>query len=111
MGLGIFLLAMSNSAVAGALCYCLIGISLGVGRNIKSALWAEMYGTQHLGAIRGLFTSLVVVSAAVSPGFFGWMLNRGMDIDGLLLAAVGLLAGAVALSYLAPDPRKAGGRL
>jgi hypothetical protein len=39
------------------------------------------------------------------------MLNRGMDIDGLLLAAVGLLAGAVALSYLAPEPRKAGGRL
>ncbi len=37
------------------------------------------------------------------------MLDRGMDIDGLLIAAVGLLAGAAALSYFAPEPRKAGG--
>ena len=109
MGLGIILLAVSKSAAAGAICYCLIGISLGIGRNIKSALWAEVYGTRHLGAIRGLYTSIVVVSSALSPGFFGWMLDRGMDIDGLLIAAVGLLAGAAALSYFAPEPRKAGG--
>ncbi|MFC1492163.1 MFS transporter [Nitrospinota bacterium] len=106
MGAGFAILATGHSAVAGAVCFCLIGVSDGFGRNVKSALWAEVYGPRHVGAIRSMYFSIAVLAAAVGPTVYGGLLDAKMNIDTILLSVVVMIAAFSLLSALAPDPRK-----
>ncbi|MDP6087776.1 MAG: MFS transporter, partial [Nitrospinota bacterium] len=80
-------------------------LGMGAGRNIRPAVWAEVYGTRNLGAIRSLESTFVVFAASLSPGITGWILDRGMKIDHLLFIAVATIAAVSALSAMAPKPK------
>lgn len=77
----------------------LLGITMGTGINIKSALYAEIYGTRTLGTVRSLFSSLVVFSTAISPILMGWLLDHGVAITKILIDATGTVVVAVLLSW------------
>lgn len=64
-----------------------VGITLGIGSNIKSALWAELYGTEFLGTIRSLFSSLMVFSTAMSPFLMGWAIDHNMAMESIIMIA------------------------
>lgn len=66
----------------------LLGTTMGIGSNIKSALWAELYGTDIIGTVRSLFSALMVFSTALSPFMVGWMLDNHISITSILLASV-----------------------
>ena len=76
------------------------GLSAGTALTLLGALWAEMYGVMHLGAIRSLVWGLVVFASALSPVLFGYLLDAGVTVGaiatGCLVAALaaGILAGA-----------------
>ena len=106
MALAAVLLAVTRSPWAGAVSFGLIGISMGVGRNVRSAVWAEIYGTAHLGAIRSLAFTVMILAAASSPGLVGWLLDLGADIDTLLLIAGTLIVAGSLLGVFAPLPKK-----
>jgi MFS family permease len=63
----------------------LCGITVGAAAPIKSSMWAELYGVAHLGAIKSLFATIVVIVTSLSPLFFGWMIDRDQHIFLLLL--------------------------
>jgi predicted MFS family arabinose efflux permease len=64
-----------------ALAYLMLaGISIGVTGTVMGALWAELYGVKHLGAIRALAHSLMVLSTAVAPGLVGELLDAGFTM-------------------------------
>lgn len=75
------------------------GLTAGTGLTLLGALWAELYGVLHLGAIRSLVWALVVFASAIAPALFGYLMDAGIRIEsiagGCLIAAVGaaLLAG------------------
>lgn len=70
----------------------LIGISSGFGNTIKSAVQAELFGVEFLGTIRSLFTALMVVSTALGPAIFGFLLDGGLSFEQTFsVAAVYLL--------------------
>ena len=56
----------------------LLGISGGTANSLLGALWPEVYGTQHLGAIRSLVVSGMVFSSALGPGVTGWFIDQGV---------------------------------
>jgi MFS family permease len=56
----------------------LMGASVGLGSTIKSAAQAEMFGVSSIGAVRSLFTTITVISTAVGPALFGFMLDHGL---------------------------------
>jgi MFS family permease len=56
----------------------LIGTAIGSGSPIINALWAEVYGTKHLGRIRALMASLAVISTSISPILFGYLIDNGI---------------------------------
>ncbi len=87
-----------------ALCYMfLAGISMGLSINIKSALWAELYGTRNLGTIKSLFSSLMVFSTAVSPFLFGWLLDQQVPFMDIVLASIFLtLLGSLLALRISP---------
>ncbi len=66
----------------------LLGVTMGTGTSIKTALWAELYGTEVLGRIRSLFSSLVVFSTSLSPALMGWLLEAGIAVETLLAWAL-----------------------
>jgi MFS family permease len=74
----------SGSWVAYAL-MILLGVSIGSGSPIINALWVEVYGTKHLGAIRALISSLAVISTSVSPILFGFLIDRGITGQALFM--------------------------
>jgi len=55
-----------------------LGTAIGSGSPIINALWAEVYGTKHLGRIRALIASLAVISTSISPILFGYLIDNGI---------------------------------
>ena len=74
-----------------------------MGHALRGALWAELYGVAHLGAIRALTVSLMVLSTALAPGLMGWLIDGGVSLDAQyrVLAAYVLL-GAALFTLLQP---------
>jgi MFS family permease len=75
----------------------LMGISSGLYFTGLSALWAELYGPKHLGAIKSLTNAIMVFASALGPALVGGLLEWGLSFTLilLLLAAYCLLATAL----------------
>ena len=78
-----------------------LGIGIAMMGTIANAIWAEVYGTTHLGSIRSLFTSLSVLATSASPALLGLLIDAGIDARTFLLsmaayAAVGVVLAATA---------------
>lgn len=105
MGLGCLLLAVSRDAAVIVGFMMLLGVSYGSAGSMFGALWPELYGARHLGAIRSLAMAAMVLASALGPGLTGWFIDHGVGIEtqlwvmGLycLLTAVVMLPVASAL--------------
>ena len=80
----------------------LIGVSTAIAHTAVSAMWAEIYGVTHLGAIRSLTTAISVLASALGPVSLGVLMDLGVSIEtGCLLfalyATIGTLLMGVAL--------------
>ncbi|MDZ7771657.1 MAG: MFS transporter [Balneolaceae bacterium] len=82
----------------------LMGLTLGAGSPIKSALWAERYGEEVIGSVRSLFATLMVLSTALSPALMGWLLDRNVTMETILAWAVISVALGSLLAYLSLRP-------
>ncbi len=80
-------LAFIDGYWAAPLLMALLGISIGTTSPILGALWAEVYGTKNIGAIRSLITSTVVLSTAISPVLFGFLIDQAISVKTLFLSA------------------------
>ncbi|ALS99452.1 MFS transporter [Lacimicrobium alkaliphilum] len=77
----------------------ILGLSIGITGPVFNALWAEVYGTTNLGAIRALATSLMILSTASSPWLFGLLIDAGVTgtalfagcSTGVFIALIGTL--------------------
>lgn len=65
--------------------FVLLGITSGVTYTGLVALWAEIYGTRHLGAIKSLFTSISVFASALGPVTMGAMMDQNVSIENICL--------------------------
>lgn len=71
-----------------------MGVSAGLYFTGFSALWAELYGTKNLGAIKSLTNSVMVFSSAMGPALVGFLLSRDVAFESIfiLLASLCLFA-------------------
>jgi len=79
----------------------MIGISTGTSSVVSSALWAESYGVAHLGSIRAMASALMVFASALSPAFFGWLIDGGISMEAI---AFGSAVYALVASLLTTRP-------
>lgn len=79
----------------------LLGVTMGMGSNIKSALWAELYGEEVIGSVRSLFSALMVFSTALSPFMIGWLLDHDVTMTAILTGAIGSILLATLLAFAA----------
>ncbi|WP_245414885.1 MFS transporter [Aureimonas flava] len=78
----------------------LVGISNGFAATLFGALWPELYGVRHLGAIRSVVLSAIVFGSALGPGVTGYLIDRGVSFP-LQIAVMGIycLCGAAMLAF------------
>ena len=86
------------------------GITAGARSTIVNTLWAEVYGVIHLGAIRAVVQSCMVVTSGLAPVSFGILIDRGVTIEAIALASflvlvVGTVLAGFAVRGAAPSKR------
>lgn len=99
MIIGLAVPVIFNASWAAFVYMGLFGVTMGFGGTIKSALWAELYGTSMIGTVRSLFSSFMVVSTSVSPFIIGWVLDLQIPITQVLIVAVISSFFAMILSF------------
>lgn len=78
-----------------------LGISVGMLIPLLGAVWAELYGTVHIGAIKALSTAIVVLGSATSPAVFGLLIDHGVSIERIsLLCLIYVIVAGVAASLV-----------
>ncbi|MGP9818462.1 MFS transporter [Salinarimonas sp. NSM] len=78
MGIGIALVFPAERVVAWWGALGVIGITQGAASALWGVLLPHVYGTRHLGAIRALATTIMVVSTAIGPGLTGVLIDLGI---------------------------------
>ena len=100
LGLGLLLLGLSSSFSIAIAFMCLMGVSIGVYSTLSSPFYAELYGTQHLGSIKSLTTSTMVLATAVAPVLMGWLIDWGVSMEQMALGGLFYTLVASALAAL-----------
>lgn len=100
-GLGLITAYFHIGAWSAYVYMAFLGVTLGVGSSIKSALWAELYGTEIVGTVRSLLASVMIFSTALSPFLMGWLLDRGTDMTYILGIAIICVVVTTLLSFMA----------
>ncbi|MFN4141209.1 MFS transporter [Aestuariivirga sp.] len=95
---GCMVLWAFNASWIAPLFMILFGISTGLYGIASTAIWPELYGTRHLGAIKAFVQSVMVLASGLSPALFGLLIDRGIPLEQVALAcglwclSAGLLA-------------------
>ncbi|MBT3304883.1 MAG: MFS transporter [Alphaproteobacteria bacterium] len=98
---GLLVLSASDHMAAALVFMVMIGVTAGSSSVIGSALWAEVYGVTHLGSIRAMAYALTVFASALSPAFFGWLIDGGVSMEAIAFgSALYALFGSLLTSRL-----------
>jgi len=98
---GLAFLAYGNSP-ASAMMYMLgVGVTTGARYSLTAAIWAEIYGTRHLGSIRSVVHTANMLLFGLSPAALGWSIDQGISMDTVVQVFIVLLLGGAALAKLA----------
>lgn len=77
------------------------GLGQGLFYSLTTALYAEMYGLRHIGAIRALATALMVLATGLSPALFGILLDHGQSMIAIVGWCAAFTFAGLPLSVLA----------
>ncbi|MCF4125111.1 MFS transporter [Methylobacterium sp. SyP6R] len=73
------------SARSAAFAFMLLyGVTDGISLTLFGALWPEVYGTRHLGAIRGTIVAIMVLGTALGPFLSGLLIDAGVPFAGIV---------------------------
>ena len=73
------LMAAAQSLFGAAIALAVFAMGAGIQATVPAALWAEFYGTKHIGAVKALSMSLMVLGSAIGPGISGVLIDLGLD--------------------------------
>jgi MFS family permease len=104
--LGLLVITLLDHQYAALIYLFLTGTSMGFSTTLKPAVIAEVYGVKNLGAIKSLFSTLAVLSTAVAPILFGYILDLGYSFmhittGGIILVLVVIASGFILQANLA----------
>ena len=100
LGIAGVLLGTLDHPFLALIFFGLLGLSSGASHTVIGAIWAEMYGTTHLGAIRAMVHAVSVCASAITPGLMGILLDVGITIETIAVAS-GVLVIAISVGNFA----------
>lgn len=100
------MLSFVGPGVSSVIFGLLIGTCVGALKGVEAAAYLRFYGRAHLGAIRGVASSISLVSSALGPLFFalGLTITGGYIVPSLVgaIAPIGLIVYAVLIKVPPP---------
>jgi MFS family permease len=99
VSLGLVVLSVEWAPWIAFVYLILAGVSQGIASPMMTALWAEVFGIQSLGAIKGTVSTFGILSTAIGPVLLGAGLKAGISFDLILpvTAALGFATAAFSL--------------
>ena len=82
------------------------GIGVSANQLLRDYIWAEYFGRQHLGSIRGIVNPVVLAFSAAGPPLAGYVWDATGSYNSLWWVSVGLALSAAILLFLTPPPMK-----
>ncbi len=104
LALGVALIGLWDAPAAAFVGFALLGATQGAAVAVIGALWPEVYGTRHIGAIRGVAVAMMVFSTALGPGATGALIDLGVGVEAQF-AALSLWGAGTCLFYWAVAAR------
>jgi len=104
LALACLALFVTDSPLGAPIFMTFLGLNTGVTFVLKGVLWAELYGTAHLGAIRSFDHAVMVASTGLAPAVMGLLIDGGVSMEAIALASALWCAGASALAAMAAAP-------
>ncbi|MFK7944877.1 MAG: MFS transporter [Paracoccaceae bacterium] len=82
LGAGILLIGPFEGLWSWVAALSLAGVTTGIAHALWGTFWAEIYGTRHIGAVKAVAQSFMVVGSAIGPGITGWAIDLGVPFTG-----------------------------
>lgn len=99
MALGTLTLMLSDHPAVMIVFFLLSGSSASLNSLASTAMWVELYGPRHLGAIRSMVSTFMVFGTAVAPPVLGWALGFAEHEGLVMLISVGVMLLLTALAF------------
>ncbi|GHF15995.1 MFS transporter [Kordiimonas sediminis] len=98
LAISICFLIFGDTMLAVGVGLAFLGVAGGLSIPVNTTIWAELYGTRHLGEIKSLSTSVMVFSTALAPYVLGMLLDAGIRLETILMGGVvhGMVATVIA---------------
>ncbi len=101
VSIGLFSMTILPSIWTVWIFFTLTGIAASIGSLSSTAMWAEIYGTANLGAIKSTVSTFMVFSTAIGPVVVGLGLGS-IESFGLSMGITALITvGLIALGFVA----------
>jgi MFS family permease len=96
---GLVLLSLGSSLWIVFAYLALVGVSQGIASPMMTALWAEVYGVESLGATKSKVSMLGIFATALGPLLLGTVLKAGVTFAVVIpaCAILGVLASGVSV--------------
>jgi MFS family permease len=105
MALACMLLTVATSPSGALVFFGLLGFGSGATTVLMGAIWAELYGTAHLGAIRSFAATGSVFASGLAPGIFGLLLDWHWNVNVIAVScAVYCVGASIAAGLLSRRP-------
>lgn len=85
LGASCFVLSFDGPVALMFVTMMLLGFSYGFSSTLFGAIWPEIYGIAHLGAIRSVIVSVMVFATAAGPGLTGTLIDLGVPLPAQFL--------------------------
>jgi len=96
LGVACMILGVLTAEWTPFLFMAFLGFSNGLSTTLFGAVWPEIYGLKHLGSIRALVLSAMVLASAAGPGITGFLIDRGVSYPRQIVT-MGLYCFAVSM--------------
>ena len=107
VGLGAIGTGASGSLAWGIVAASAFGVGMGGMHLLLRLAWADYYGREHLGAIRGLTLPIQISGQAIGPVVSGFVFDAtGSNQVPFFVFGIGVVAAAVGVLAATPPPQK-----
>ena len=104
LGFGLILLATTDKTYIAPIFMLLAGGTAGAATIVMGALWAELYGTDHVGSIRSMGFAIMVISTSIAPGLIGLLMDIGVTLETqLFILAIYIFICSVIFIIIIPN--------
>ena len=79
--LGFLFGSFLNDPIASSITFALLGMTTGLSNSFSGTFWPEFFGTKHLGDVRAVSTSSMVIASALGPLFSGFLLDLNISLS------------------------------